>query len=429
MTATLLDRHQLSAALVVTVGGVSVTLDRLGPVSIRHGRSGADGQPDAATCTFTTDSELVPEVGQAVTVDLGADAIAAFGTAAGATPRFRGTITDAKVRPGPGTQTHRRRVVVTAVGRKAKLGRDFVGDAPWPAELDGARVGRILALATASGLTLGTIDSGTVTVLARDVDRQPALGLLDTVANDAEGILLERRDGSLVYHDQDHRTATATTLELSSSEVLWPLEWQQGLGGLVNDLTVGYGSATPQAEVRVTDPVSIAAHGLYAAKVATKLADATAAEAYAQMTVARRALPWWEVSALVVELVRSIDDGPHAHAAALLALQVADLIKLTGLPTDGPLQLGRLWVEGWTETITGGRWTLALAISPFGRTGPAARWADVDTETSWAELDAAMSWRAAASWDTGSEPDGRWLGTPANMTWADGPATWATWPY
>jgi hypothetical protein len=88
-------------------------------------------------------------------------------------------------------------------------------------------------------------------------------------------------------------------------------------------------------------------------------------------------------------------------------------------------------VEGWTETVTAESWTLQLAVTPYGRTGPAARWVDVPSDLTWADLDPAMSWAGAASWDTGAGPDGRWLGTPHDLTWADldPGTTWAAWPY
>jgi hypothetical protein len=330
--------------------------------------------------------------------------VAAWATDPDANPRFVGKVTDVAVVPAPGTSSHRRRRVrVTAVGPKASLGRQLVGDTPWPAELDGARVDRLLALA--SGVTVGATDSGTVQLRARDVDRQPLLQLLDQAATDAEGLVVELRDGTLAYHDADHRAAAAAALELTSAQVLWPLSWSQDLQGIVNDLTVSWGAAEPQAEVRMTDDASIAVHGLYAAKVSTQLATEAAAESYALLTVARRGRPWWDLPSMTLELVRGVPE----LAAPLLALEVSDLLQVTGFPTDAPLQ---------------------LAVTPYGRTGPAARWVDVPADLTWADLDPSMSWAGAASWDTGTGPDGRWLGTPHDLTWADvDPGiTWATWP-
>lgn len=612
MTGTLLDRILGTGSLVVAIDGTPVELDQLGAVTIRHGRTKPDAQPEPSTASFTTKAELVPQVGQLVTVDLGPDARETYGlprhdhanldpdprraalsswyawtggggttraqltgdsgwahgiTTAGritftaATPddggggaawgltmtpgpfharaqarssraqrlllwvdfqdgqgnyyqpaahvgvlaapgqvvelelegiapagypvaewyvfgnypdsygtgsvpwqvgdtldhtgvlvtqdlpagepvpdfadagyqaaqarRFHGRITDAKVTPPPGEgASWRHRVQLVATGELAKLGRQHIGDTPWPAELDGARAARILALAT--GVTVGPVDTGTVTIRPRDVDRQPVLQLLQQLAADADGVVLQRRDGSVVYHDADHRTAAATSLELTAAELLWPLRWSQDLAGMVNDLTVGYGTAEPQAEYRFTDHASIDALGeTYAAKVATQLDQLADAERFAQLTVARRSRPWWDVDTMAVELLRTVAGGVHDQAAALLALELGDLLQVTGLPERGPLQLGRLWVEGWTETITPASWQLVLAVSPYGRSGPAARWADLDPATTWAELDPAMSWAGAAAWDPGTGPDGRWVGTPADLTWADLATTWASWP-
>jgi hypothetical protein len=572
MTAeTLLDRNIGPESLVVTLDGQVLDLDRLGAVTIRHGRAQVDAQPAPATVTLTTNSPLLPRVGQRLTVELGPDAAAYFGTGEAARWRFAGTVSDAAVTPGPGVSDRRRRVPVTAVGHTARLGRVLVGDVPWPAESDGARALRILALAGAAGSQdwtggatsgwfgtwlgvpgaaaitngspfdaeavriewepgsttdggfawrytspqvagkaytitaevyvpagqppvhvtnlfvsdgpavepadrwqaithtyvapdnldravgvgipidaarpagrhcyvralrvyeseapiLGDVDPGTVELLGRDVDRQPALQLLHSVAGDAEGTLLELRDGRLEYQDARHRVLAATDLELDASLVLWPLTWTQDLAGMVNDVTVAWGDAQPQEEVRVADQLSIATHGTLQARIGTQLANEDDAERMALLLVARRGLPWWDLSTLSVELVRGC---PPAVAAQLLDLEVSDLVAVTGFPTDGPLSLGRLWVEGWTETITSTGWRLTLAVSPYGRTGPTARWADLPATLTWAELEPTLSWASAASWDTGSAPDGRWIGTPGDLSWADiDPATtWATWPY
>lgn len=430
MPETLLDRKLGTASLVVQLDGAPLQLDQLGTVTIRHGRSKPDGQPDASSCSLVSRDALLPEVGQDLTVDLGPDAIAAFGSAAGATPRFVGRITQAQLVPEPGTSSRRRRVNVTATGRLATLGRQYVGDVPWPQETDGARVARLLALAT--GVTLGPVDSGTVDVLPRDVDRQPLLKLAQEVATDADGVLHQLRDGRVAYHDADHRQLVAEALELRATEVLWPVVWQQDLEGMVNDLTVGYGAGEPQLEHREVDDQAVATHGLYAAKVATQLADQAAAEAYALLTVARRGRPWWDLSTVSLDLVRGLGTTAELHprAAAVLALELGALLRITGWPTTGPQQLGRFWVEGWSETITPTSWRTVLSVTPYGRTGPAARWVDVDPATSWAEFPAGMTWAQLASWDPGTTPSGKWYGTPSDMTWADAPAaTWAAWPY
>jgi hypothetical protein len=426
---TLLDRKLGTGSLLVKVNGTPLQLSETGTVTIRHGRSKPDGQPDASSCSLVSKAAILPEVGQTLTVELGPSAIASFGTVAAATPRFVGRITTAQLVPEPGDQSRRRRVNITATGQLASLGRQLVGDAPWPQETDGARVARLLALAT--GVTVGVVDSGTVQVLPRDVDRQPILKLAQEIATDADGVLHQLRNGNITYHDADHRQVVPLSVELLPSEVLWPVVWQQDLDGMVNDLTVGYGAAEPQAEVRETDAAAIASHGLYAARVATQLADLAAADAYALLTIARRGRPWWDLSTVSTDLVRGLGTASelHPHAAKLLALELGDLCQITSWPSSGPQQLGRLWVEGWTETITPTSWRMVLSVTPYGRTGPPARWLDVNATTTWATF-GPLTWAQLASWDAGLTVTGLWRGAPSATSWATAPAaTWATWPY
>jgi hypothetical protein len=249
---------------------------------------------------------------------------------------------------------------------------------------------------------------------------------MERVAADAEGVLVELRDGSWEYQDADRRAVPAAVpVELTAEDIVWPLAWTQNLQGMVNDLTVAWGSSEPQEEVRVTDAASIARHGVMASRIATQLAVGADAETFANLVVGRRSRPWWELPTLTVELLRHVDGTVHPKAAELLALQPGDgLLLLTGLASSSPSVLGRVWVEGWSETIGPGTHRLELAVSAFGRSGTGTRWVDVPPEVLWRDLDPTLTWRGAASWDAGTVPDGRWIGTPSTLRWVDAIGPW-----
>jgi hypothetical protein len=218
-------------------------------------------------------------------------------------------------------------------------------------------------------------------------------------------------------------------VELTADDIVWPLAWTQNVQGMVNDLTVGWGDTEPQAEVRVTDGPSILRHGLMASRIATQLATEADAEAYANTVVGRRSRPWWEFPTLTVELLRHVDGSVHPKAAELLALQPGDLLRLTGLASSAPALLGRVWVEGWTETIGPDTHRLQLAVSAYGRSGAGLRWVDVPTGLAWRDVDPAVTWRGAAGWDPAGltpagSPDGRWVGQPSSRRWIDATGPW-----
>lgn len=392
---SLLDRNVGVDALVVTVNGTVVALDHTGPVIIRHGRSSPETQPDAATCSLTVKSDALPALptlGDAVRIDLG-DVVHDWlhDDDPSIDARFVGTITDLTVRPERDV-TGAQLLTITAVSSRARTGRAIIGDAPWPAETDGARASRILTLAAASTpLTLGTSDPGLFTVRARDVDRRPALQLLEELAASTLGVLAETRAGALLWHDADHRTldaAPAVTLD-ASSVLRASTTSTMRAGQLVNDLTVTYGDTDPQPSAHVTHAASIATNGLSAAALASQLEDAEDAETVARTIVGRRSRPAWSTPGVTVDLVRTVD---VTTAAALLRLEFGDLLGLTGYPAAGPFSDAQLWVEGWTETYSRYAWRLELDVSAFELTVSPRRFDELDPALRWSDVPPALTW-------------------------------------
>lgn len=427
---TYLDRVVGAAALEAEIAGVAVAGTQLGAVTIRHGRTDIDTQPAAATCSLAVLAGALsdpPVIGDVVDVRLGADAIAHWqmdpAQATAASWRFAGHVTDSRAQvDGRGRHVY----AITATSRRARLGRLRVGADAWPAELDGARAARILALCTAV-VTVAAGDPGTVGVTARPAGLESPLALLDDLAADTGATLAELRAGGLEWFDAEHRRNNAVSLELDATDVISPASWQQSLTGMVNALTVVYGAGEPRPTVTVTDVASadpVTGYGPFAAQVDTQLADATAATAYASLMVARRGRPWWRLDALTVDLLRTVTND---QAAALLALEHGDLLTVTGFPDAGPFTTRRVYVEGWTETITARSWRLSLSVSESSTTAAPARWVDVGDALTWADVDPAMTWNTAASWDPG-EGAGRWADYPSNVSWLEldlDPTTWA----
>lgn len=418
-----------SDVLDVRLAGAALPDSSLGPLTIRHGRDGGSGQPDAATCTVTLLSDpltRLPVIGDRLEIDLGPAVLTWAGLldTDPARPRFRGDVTDVSA-------TNQRRgepptVTVTATSRRARLGRTYVGDVPWPEELDGARARRVLDLATApAGLVLADVDPGTVTVLARDVDRKPALELLEELANDARALLVEQRDGRIGWHDANHRGRAAVDVDLAADALLADLVSAQNLSGIVNALSVTYGPTVEGSERPVesfADTASQTSYGPFAATVSTQLAQQTAAIAFARAEVGRRSRPRWRLDALELDLIRydpTTGAGvTPALAAALWRLEVADLLRLTGLPSSAPFAGSRRWVEGWTETISRHSWRVTLATSDYGLAAPAPRWVDVPTDLSWNETGDVV-WLQAEGHDFGEQYLGRWVDQPADLQWQD----------
>jgi hypothetical protein len=365
----------------VTVAGVDISC-LVDTVAVHHGRDEPGAQPEASSITveFTTDADPLPpevEVGAAVVVTTTT-------TGNPASTRFTGRVSDLALGwddQGEGTPDAGVGQLV-AVGALADLGRRVVGDAPFPQELDGARVSRVMSLA---GITLdpGTSDPGTVQILPRDIDSQPALGVAQGAASSASGVVWETRAGEVRYADAVHRRGVTSSLTLDACDILVTPSWRRTIEGLVNQVSIGYGPIPSEGEQPryVNESAqSVSKFGRYNYTTTTELAALADAQAFGDLLLARNSTPVWVMASLPVD-VKGLDD---ARYNALLALDMHSLLTLTGLPAIGTAPTSaNLWVEGWHETLGWDTHEIELVVSGYCRTSPAPYWDDVDPGWLW----------------------------------------------
>lgn len=392
-------------------------------VTIHHGRDDTNSQPDAPSCTI----DLSVDIGQEEFpsgLDVGGIIRVTTDTPLISSTRFSGRVTD--ITQGwqeAGEDTPERSTVqVIATGALSELGRRVVGSAPFPQELDGARVARIMA---AAGITLdaSTSDPGQVQILPRDIDSQPALDVAQGCAVSAGGLVWVTRSGDIRYADANHRRGATASLELDACDILVTPQWSRTTDGLINDVSIGYGVAAEGAD----QPRYVAeradskeSYGWYGYSTTTELAALADATALGQLLLTRNRVPVWVMSTLPVD-VDGLDD---ARTASLLALEMNDLLALTGLPAAGNSPTSAyLWVEGWSENLAWGVHELTLVVSGYCRTSPAPRWNDSAPTTTWDDM-GSLTWDDATC--LGPTPNlGRWDDVPATTRWNDaGLTTW-----
>lgn len=401
----------------VTVGGVDISC-LIDGASISHGRDNPGTQPEASSITvdFTTgpDDPLPPEV------EIGAAVNVTTTTVLQTSQRFTGRVTDlvlgwddaGEETPDAGTGQ------LTAVGILADLGRRVVGDTPYPAELDGARVSRVM---TAAGITLNPAysDPGTVTLLARDIDSQPALDVAQGAAASGSGVLWQTRAGEVRYADAAHRKGVASSLTLDACNLLVTPTWRRTIEGLVNEVSIGYGVAAgggEQPRYTATEPVSVGKFGRYGYAVTTELAAVADATALGQLLLVRNSKPVWVMAALPID-VKGLTDAQYD---ALLNLDMHSLITLTGLPVIGAAPTSAtLWVEGIKEGLAWDAHDIELVVSGYCRTAPAPRWDDVAPEWLWGGTVVTATRRNLATNPSGEGAGGWAANTPANHTISD----------
>lgn len=215
---------------VVTFAGTDETC-LVETATIRHGRDDPTSQPEADAATFTIWG--APPAG----VDIGVPVTITAVLGGVSYPRFVGEVTDLSI---SWDAVDRPVSQIIAVGSLARMGYRIAGVDVWPSELDGARAGRAI---TAAGVPRddGRTDPGTLRVVARAPDPQPALQIAQEAAQDGAGILWQSKDGAVLYADADHRRDTPAAVNLDACTIPLDVTWTKSLEGLINDLRVTWG--------------------------------------------------------------------------------------------------------------------------------------------------------------------------------------------
>lgn len=407
-------------------GGATIDLSCfVDSVEIHYGREDSDSQPEANAATLDLSGDTGVEAFP--TLDVGGDLTILTTTPDGPSTRFSGTLTDQSQGWDEAGEDTPNMVVaqVIATGPLADVGRRIVGDEPWTEELDGARISRIMALA---GITLDPLfsDPGTVQILGRDVDSQPALDVAQGTAESAGGVLWSTRNGEIRYADANHRRGTVASLTLDACDVLVTPTWRRTTEGLVNQVSIGYGVAVdggdqPRYTGQRAD--SIAKFGRYALTTTTELANLADAAAMGQLLLTRNREPVWILTALPID----VGDLKPDETTALLSLNMHDLLSVVGLPVAGATPSSAyLWVEGWTEHLAYGVHEIELVVSGYCRTSPPPRWNDLTPDQTWDAM-GSTTWDDATCF--GPTPNiGRWDDVPASTRWNLVPpaVTWDT---
>lgn len=261
-----------------------------------------------------------------------------------------------------------------------------IGASSWPAEPWSARVTRIFAEAGLGSLLELHPEPDFDPVLApRDPATAGETNLADYLAFLAPmvgALVADRPDGTVLVQAIGSRTLEAA-VELDPADVAYAPVWEQQLPA-GNVVTVRY-QADQGASVTVSDDVSIARYGERPLTIDTAFEQAADASSRASSALYRGAYAHWQMPA--APILRGLD------------LELGVPVVLGSLPAAAPHDPWTPLVEGWTDTISGERWTMELALSDPLVSGVTLPWDAVPVELAWTTIDQATAWIDALTLD------------------------------
>lgn len=388
----------------VRVNGVELDFDGIEySVTVSHGR------PDVLSSATASTAQIILYGPTNTSVDIADELrIGAYGIC-----RFFGAVTDARMEfLGSGTA----RTTITAVGQLAKLGTRLV-EVDFPNEMVDERVETILA-ATGLDYLNGATDTLELFAVAEDTP-QPALNLLDQLAQWSGATYFDTPDGRIVFESYGIRGQTANpgnwasqtqtwedlertwdsfpsslaALPLPPSSVVYAPAWTKSQQGLINEIAITHGD--PAIVETYSDADSIAAYGLRAAELTTGLRKNADADARGPAILLAQARPLWnlgQVSVLVHELDTTTRD-------LLMVVKSGSTISVSNLPAEGPYAQFIGITEGWTEVYTPGQHVMTLSLSDPRFSYQTVTWADVPPALVWEDVNPGLEWYNAVTAD------------------------------
>ncbi len=312
---------------------------------------------------------------------------------------------------------------VAAADFTADLDNRDVGDEPWAVEAMSARFNRIITL---SGQTVtAQIDSTVAGKLVswRDVDKQPAAGLLRELATTVDAVMwpavhqstgayLRVEDASTrapLYRFEKTGTyvtiVTAGGLALSACDVLRePVEFIQNVSDIVTRAAVSWleqgtdddgNPATTEHTETVIAPDLEVAWGARRISVTTQLQSQTDAIDVADRLLARLSSANWRAGGF------SVDDDDIDDANLLLSFldgtsRIGQPLRVVDLPDWSPVgDALPVYVEGGALNYEDGRWLVELTVSRAAGLGTSATWAQMPSAWRWVDFDPSISWADA----------------------------------
>jgi hypothetical protein len=223
---------------------------------------------------------------------------------------------------------------------------------------------RLHRIATWAGLPASrrAFDVGDKVMGAQNTSGKGPLEAMRDVERVEQGRVFYSATGLLTFHRRSRRynRPVDVTLNVAAGEVQIPASYPGDDFGMVNDFEV---SRPDGATQRVIDQASIDASGVYTDSLEVPAESDRDAQSVAEWRVGTYGQPMVRFPSLTVMMAKLHSISP-AKVEALLEAEIGSVIEMTNLPAQAPVTTDEQVIEGWTEVLGVGIWTMTFNCSP-----------------------------------------------------------------
>lgn len=381
-------------AVTLKLDGVEIQGITISGATIRRGRQQLNEQPAPNTMSLAILTPPAPwpfYVGALIEVE------------ADSSTRFKGTITDLQA----SRYTTRIVAVSDGLGRLARLrippvvlpwtevGRNIDEVLTFAEEpFDDDDLEPILGALSTGGSDVivlpalpSNIDPGTVTLIPGQEVSGNTLAACQAIAKwEPFGIFWETGNSEIRFWDSERREDITPDITFQPEQLVSDWVASQAVDSIVNVASITYGS--PSQKVAAYNLDSVNTYGVYSSSQSIPLAEDIQAATLANRLVANGNEPRFITDDLQLDL--ALDAFDATQTAAVLALDVNSVVDLD--PVTIPGLPSRMFVEGWTETISASSYRFNLNLSDIRLTRPPQQWEDVPPLLTWAAVSSTIEW-------------------------------------
>lgn len=374
-------------------------------LGINHGRNdiASGSQPSDASLTLRNFATIPAQIGDELTIEAYSE------------PRFTGDIAQLSLAHEYSPSGQLLPVLkLAAIGRMARLGLAFVGEAGYPKQDLNIRVAEILD-------DTGLLYQSNVPTGGQQLHVDPqdggysAMSLLTALCAETGATMCDLPDGAILFESYsvrgvgynpahwydvpdpwsavvyiwadvyDRTEATPLTVDLPHNAIVWSPQWSNDIVTVLNDVTVTYNANDFTQE---TDTDSITAYGRRAYTLDTKYTTLADAVTRAGDVIRAQAFPRYALTNVVLQM----DQLTEPTLSAVLHLISGSRVNIDDLPQPSPIEDYTGIVEGWTDHYSPAGYFLSLSLSDPRFSYAVLKWGQVLVTETWGSVTPTLQW-------------------------------------